>query len=182
MDLIPNPHHEGLTRQTTFPVFALIVDHKSRFVFFEGMDDYTTDSCIQILNKYTAMLQNKGLISKLCYLRADAGSCFTSSSFISWAEENNINVSLAAPRYQEQNSIVERAWQTLHYMAASMLVHAHVSNSFYYHAHKYASHLMNTLPAKNLYNKNDVPTTPFFMMTGKKSMLGHFRIFGCPTV
>ena len=139
MDLIPNPMDKGLTPDTYFPVFALIVDHFSRYVYFEGMPDNSTDSVIKVLNAYTAMLQSKGLIQKLSYLRADAGSCFTSKEFLEWAVDNNINVSLAAPRHQEQNSICERAWQTLHYMGASMLVHSHLSNIFFYHSHKYAS-------------------------------------------
>ena len=129
-----------------------------------------------------ADLQVKGIIQKLDYLRADAGSCFTSEEFISWAKKENINVSLAAPRHQEQNSIAERGWQTLHKMANSMIVRAHLSNHYFYQSHKYASHIMNVLPAKDLYDKNNNPTTPFCFVTHKKPIIGNFRIFGCPAV
>ena len=41
---------------------------------------------------------------------------------------------------------------------------------------------MNVLPAKNLYDKDGNPTTPFCSMTTKKPVIGNFRIFGCPAV
>ena len=121
-------------------------------------------------------------MQKLDYLRADAGSCFTSEEFLDWAKKENINISLAAPRHQEQNSIAERGWQTLHNMASSMTVRAHLSNHSFYHSHKYASNIMNVLPAKDVYDTNNNPTTPFYFVTHKKPIIGNFRIFGCPAV
>jgi len=57
-------------------------------------------------------------------IRADAGSELTSAPFKQFCTQHRINLSLAAPKRQDNNHIAKHSWQTIHRMARSMLVHA----------------------------------------------------------
>ncbi len=57
-------------------------------------------------------------------IRADMGSELTSAPFKQFCTQYRKNLSLAAPKRQDNNHIAERSWQTNHRMARSMLVHA----------------------------------------------------------
>ena len=47
------------------------------------------------------------------HIRSDAGTEFPSDTFRKWCSENKIHFNSAAPKYQEQNGLVERHWGTI---------------------------------------------------------------------
>ena len=116
------------------------------------------------------------------YLRADAGSNFTSHKFKEWCSNNKITLSIAGPKHQEQNAFVERAYGTASRMARSMLVKAHLPIAFYHLALQYACKQMRVLPAKGLLDSEGKPTTTYAILHGKKPRIGRFKVFGCPCV
>jgi len=102
-------------------------------------------------------------------VRADTGSEFTSDVFKQFYIENRINLSLAAPKQQDNNHLAERYWQTIHRMAN-------------FHAIRYAAYVFNVLPVMNLYNSDGEISSPFELFCGKKVTISHLRVFGCPVV
>jgi len=180
MDIIPAPANSGLTRDTAFPSFLLVVDHYSRLTWIGGMHDRSTSEVIRCLRLFLVETRSQGRTKAIDYIRGDADSSFLSAEFQSWAIDSNISVSFAAPKHQEQNSICESAWRTLNDIARTMRVTARLGLHFFYHSCRYASHCLNRLPAKGLVNANDDPTTPHFLAFGTKPRLGNIRVFGCP--
>ena len=89
-------------------------------------------------------------------IRVDSGSQLISDEFKTWCIEKHITLTAAAPRHQEQNSIAERAWRTTAEMTRKLLVHAHLSPHFYYHAVLYSIQIINILPAKDLLDENKI--------------------------
>ena len=74
----------------------------------------------------------------LMFIRDDAGTNFTSEEFKDWCNDNNITLSIAGPKHQEENAFVEQAYGTAGRMARSMLVCAYLPISFYFFALKYS--------------------------------------------
>ena len=54
--------------------------------------------------------------------------------------------------------------------------------SFFYYAVKYAQYIHDVIPVRNLLDENGLPTTPYYLATGRKPAVKHFRVFGCPAV
>ena len=67
-------------------------------------------------------------------------------------------------------------------MARSMLIHARLPDLYWYHAVRYASAIFNVLPIQGLKTATGNCSTPYELFTGKKPLISHFRIFGCPVV
>ena len=40
----------------------------------------------------------------------------------------------------------------------------------------------NIIPVKSLLDNEGNPTTPYYLATGQKPVVKHFRVFGCPVV
>ena len=59
---------------------------------------------------------------------------FRSDTFRKWCSENNIRFTTAAPKHQKQNGLVERHWGTIFKMANTMIIHARLSEKFFYYA------------------------------------------------
>ena len=180
MDIIPAPSNEGLTNSTAFPCFLLIVDHFSRWTWFEGMLRRNTTAVIRAIRAFMTETRSLGRVQQVEYIRGDADSVFRSSEFQAFGVDNDIAISIAAPDHQEMNSICERAWATIDNMGRSMCVHARLGNHFFYHSRKYASHIINLLVPKDLLDEHGTPTTPHFLAFQRKPRIGHLRVFGCP--
>lgn len=67
-------------------------------------------------------------------------------------------------------------------MGHFLLVHAHLPDTFMYHALTYACHIFNVLPVRGLLNEEDTPATPHQLFFGKCPMVSKYRVFGCPTI
>jgi hypothetical protein len=115
-------------------------------------------------------------------MHADHGSQFTSGEFQNYCHDTRINLVIAAPKKQYQNHIAERMWQTVSTMARSLLTHARLPDTFWYHALQYATHIFNVLLVKGFVKQEEVPSTPYELMTGQRPLLSRFRVFGCPSV
>ena len=40
----------------------------------------------------------------------------------------------------------------------------------------------DVIPIKDLFDDNGSPTTPYFLASGQKPAVKHFRVFGCPAI
>ena len=90
-----------------------------------------------------------------------------SDTFRKWCGENKINFDTAAPKYQEQNGLVERHWGTIVRLANTLLLHARLNRKFFYYTVKYAQYIHDVIPVKDLNDKKRFPTTPFFLATNE---------------
>ena len=181
IDIIPTPSGaDGLTKDSAYPCYLLIVDHYSRFTWFEGMLNYTSQQVITCLKQFMVETRSLGRTKQIQYLRGDSDSSFRSAEFLSFAEDSNIAASFAAPHHQEMNSICEGTWRTLDTMARAMRIHARLGNNFFGHSCRYAAHILNRLCPKGLLDENNNPTTPYYMAFGRKPRIGNIKVFGCP--
>jgi len=57
---------------------------------------------------------------------------------------------------------------------------AQLGGAFLHHAHAYAIHIVNSCPAKNVWDQDGNPTTPYQYSYGRKPSLDYFCVFGCP--
>jgi hypothetical protein len=97
----------GLTPNTTFPFYIILVDAFPRFSTIYGLSDKTTQSVVLSLEQYVADHRSHPCtstatfefadIEKIC---SDAGSQFTSSDFKDFCCTKHITLSLAAPKKQ----------------------------------------------------------------------------------
>lgn len=99
-----------------------------------------------------------------------------------WCNKNNIKIDNSPPEGQHTNGYNERHWGTVQKMARKMLVHSRLSIRFFMVAAKYACHIHNVLPVKNLTKKDGTPTTPYELFHGKTPKISHYRVFGCPMI
>jgi transposase InsO family protein len=174
----------SITPDSSLPFYLFIVDAYSRYCKIYGLRHKTTNEVVSAIQKFVA---DHGLINQFGYidvdrLRADAGSQFTSKSFGKFCQSERINLSLAAPKRLSQNHMAERTWQTVTGMARSMLVHARLPDTYYYHALRYATAVFNVLPVKGVYTKDGVIGTPYELCRGHKPAILEFKVFGCPCV
>jgi transposase InsO family protein len=115
MDIIHPVSNLGLTGDSMYPFYLILVDVYSRYICLYGMRDKTTGRVIDILTRYQA---DHGRSARYGYMniehiRADAGSQFTSGEFKQHCWTAGIQVVLAAPKKQYQNHLDERTWQTI---------------------------------------------------------------------
>ena len=113
---------------------------------------------------------------------SDFGSEFRSDTFRKWCGENSIRFTTAAPKYQEKNGLVERHWKTITKMANTMLLHARLNKKFIFYAVKHAQRVHNVIPVKDLVDNQGLPTTSYYLLSGSKSNVKQFRVFGYPAV
>jgi len=162
----------------------IVVDAYSRYVRFYGLPDNSTKAVVSALKQYQA--DNKPASTygymDLDRIWSDAGSQFTSAEFVEYCREHQIHLSLAAPKKQYQNHLAERTWQTTSTIARTLLVHARLPDTFWYHAMVYATDIFNVLPVRGMKNEQDCPATPYELFFSKKPSIAGFRVFGCPTV
>ena len=116
------------------------------------------------------------------HIRNDAGTEFQSDTFKKWCSENKIHFNSAAPKHQEQNGLVERHWGTIAKLANTLLLHARLNRRFFYYAAKYAQYIHGIIPVQDLLDEHGLPTTPYYLATGRKHVVKHFWLFGYPTI
>jgi hypothetical protein len=182
MDAIPCP---GSLR--TFPnpfnckQFLWVSCAVSKYCDALVLKDYSTEHCIEAIDEWRRTMYKKGFKIVLC-LRTDAGSYFTSEEFRKWCHENDIEVTAAGPRHQEQNSFAERSYQTASQTTRKMLVHARLNLSFYFIALKYACKILRVVPPKGLTTEAGRLITTFEMMHNRKPRIARYKPFGCACV
>jgi hypothetical protein len=174
----------GITPATSFPFYLILVDSYSRYTCIYGIPDKSTDAVVTTLKQYQAnhiQAQAYGFPDTVC-ICTDAGSQLTSKEFRQYCKDNNIHLTLAAPKKQYQIHLAEWSWKTVSTMAWSLLVHARLPDTFWYHALKYTTYIFNVLPIHGLKGELDLPSTPYELFYNKKPNISRFRIFGCPAI
>ena len=181
LDIIKCPSKQSLSISTSYSYLLFGVDQKTQFTFIEGLTNKETSTILLNLDKIFTRLKfcSKHPI-QVHHIRGDADSVFNSAQFGQYAEKHNISVSLAAPHHQEQNGVCERTWQTVNNIGRKFLVHARLSNHFYFFSRKYAVEIVNILPTKHITDDQGKITTPYFLVIGRKPRIGKFKTFGCP--
>jgi hypothetical protein len=71
---------------------------------------------------------------------------------------SNIELSVAAPKHEEQNHTSEKNLYSLHTIAVDMLVRARLLPEFTYHSIRYAIEVFAVIPVKKLLNKTGEST------------------------
>ena len=181
VDVINNPQPMMHVPECRDKYHLFIVDPISRYAEKLRIADKTTSSTIKALSTWRGNMIKKGYDIFL-HLRADAGTNFTSEEFKSWCSANNVELSIAAPKHQEQNAFAERTYQTVCNMAQAMLVHAHLGMGFHSLALSYACKILRVLPGKNLVDKDGKLTTTYAVLHGRKPRIFRYKVFGCPVV
>jgi len=174
----------GLTASTTYAFYLFVVDAYSRYTRLYGIPTKSSSSVITALKRYSAECINTCAYEyiNLERIRVDAGSQFMSETFMRFCTDNLIKLSIFAPKKQNQNHLAKRNWQTICGMARSLLVHARLPDTFWYHALCYASDISNVLPIRGHTKDGDVPTTPYEILFGKLPFIHQFRVFGSPVI
>ena len=92
-------------------------------------------------------------------------------------------MTLAAPEHPDMNGQVEVTWRTLRTISHSLMVHARVSEAYFYFALMYTTdHIFPVLPIKDLINEDGDPTTPHKLETGMIPSVSHLRVLFVPCV
>ena len=189
IDVIPNPADGGLTNDTSFKYYLIVVDAFSRYFAMIGMNRHNASAVIDAINQFCVNHRPHldYTLNDLREIHVDAGSYFLSQEFKDWGLKNGITVISAAPEHQEMNGLAERLWQTARVMAFRMLTSARLPISFFHFALMYAWQICVVLPAKSTSRVNEegnlVPTTPHYLYSGGKTPdVRRYRVFGCPVV
>jgi len=175
----------GLTIATSYAFYLLIVDAYSRYVKLYGIPKKLTSAVVAALQEYQADHSPSGTYGYLNTerIRADAGSQFMAAAFADYCIQHGVKVSLAAPKKQYQNHLAKRTWQMVTSTARSLLIHARLPETFWYHALAYSTYIFNVLPVHGLSDDDpDIPSTPHELFFGTKPHISHLRVFGCPVI
>jgi hypothetical protein len=175
----------GLTVSTSYAFYLLIVDAYSRNVKPNGLPKKSTLAMVSALREYQANHSPTGTYGFLSTerIRADAGSQFTSNTFAKYCVQHGIKLRLTTPKKQYQNHLVEHTWQTVTSTSRSLLIHARLPDTFWYHALAYSTYIFKVLPVRGLCGEDtDVPPTPHELFFGTKPHISHLQTFGCPVV
>ena len=108
-------------------------------------------------------------------VRTDGGSGFIAWHFREFCNlTHQSTVSLSAPYTPQQNSFIERLWQSRFGTARVLLASSNLSARFHEHAVRTANWLHNRLPSLHRGGKS-----PYELLCGEKPDLSHLRAFGC---
>jgi len=114
---------------------------------------------------------------KILRFRCDNGRAeYDNAEFRGILTENGISYEPSAPYTQNQNGVSERMNRTVMEKARTMLLEAHLPESFWAEAVNTAVYLHNRSPTRSLEGM-----TPYEAWNGVKPDLSNIRTFGCDT-
>ena len=146
--------------ESQFNYFLILCDRYSRIFRTIGIRDKASEACIdgieQLISTFPTLSKS---IKKISHIRSDAGLEFQTDTFRKWCGENKINFDTTAPKYQEQNGLVERHWGNIIRLANTLLLHARLNRKFFYYAVKYAQYIFDVIPVKD-FNDQKVSQLP----------------------
>ena len=181
IDCVPSPGVLRGVKECRAKDFLFLGDPVSKYLDKINLPDKSTESTIHALSQWRGDMVKKGF-KMFLHLRSDAGTNFTSEKFSQWCKEENINLTIAGPKHQEQNGFIESSYKTSSRMARSMLVGAHLPMSFFHLAFDYALLILRVMPAKGLVDSEGNQTTTYQILHNKKPRVRRFKVFGCPVV
>jgi hypothetical protein len=148
----------------------VIVDDFSRFTWIFFLQDKSEAK--GIVKKFIRRVQNEFEL-KVKNIRSDNESKFRNTQVEEFLDEEGIKHKLSAPYTPQQNGIVERKKCTLIEASRTMLDECKTPDSFWAEAINTACHAANRLYL------HKVNKTPYEIITGKKTSVHYFRVFGC---
>ena len=181
MDCIPSPGILRGVKGYDAKDYLLLCDPVSKFVDKINLIDKSTASVIKALESWRGDMLRKGFVLFL-YLRSDAGTNFTSNEFKEWCRTENIKLTVAGPKHQEQNGFVETSYKTIGKMARSMLVAAKMPLPFMHLALDYATIILRVMPHRSLKSIDGKPITTYEVLHKKKPRIRRFKVFGSPVI
>jgi hypothetical protein len=107
-------------------------------------------------------------------IRSDNETEFRNTSFDGFCLEHGIKQQFSAPRFPQQNRVVERKNRTLVDMARTMLDEHGTPRRFWADAISTTCYVSNQIFLRSI-----LLLTPFELRFGRKSYVSHFRPFGC---
>ena len=110
---------------------------------------------------------------KFKILISENGGEYVKSEFIQYCADAGIQMQHSIPYTPQQNGVAERKNRSLKEMATCMMEAKTLQPKFWSEAIKYASHIQNRVPHKQLDGM-----TPFESWIGHKPYVTHFTIFG----
>ena len=181
IDCVPSPGIMRGVPSCKAKNFLFLGDPVSKYLDKINLEDKSSASTIKALDNWRGAMLRKDMKIFL-YLRSDAGTNFTSEEFKTWCKDNNISLTIAGPKHQEQNGFIESSYKTSGRMARSMLVRAHLPLSFYHLALDYSLCILRIMPAKGLKDTNGNLITTYQIIHHKKPRVQRFKVFGCPVI
>lgn len=106
-------------------------------------------------------------------IRSDGGGEYMNRELQAFYESEGIKAQFTTPYSPQQNGVAERKNRSLQEMEICLLADANMTKLYWGEAVMTAAYLQNRLPSRV------VKRTPFELWTGRKSDIGHFRVFGC---
>ncbi|GJU64252.1 putative ribonuclease H-like domain-containing protein [Tanacetum coccineum] len=152
--------------------YSLVVtDDFSRFswTFFLG----TKDETFYVLKEFIALIENQ-LNKKVKGIRCDNGIEFKNAKLVELCGKRGIKRDYSNPRTPQQNGVAERKNKTLIEAARTMLADSKLPTMFWTEAVSTACYVLNRVSITNPHNK-----TPYELISGKVSQIGHLKPFGC---
>ena len=160
--------------------FITFIDDLSRYGYVYLMHE--NSQAIDIFEMFITEVERQ-LDKKIKIVRSDRGGEYygkydesgqNPGPFAKFLEKHGIRAQYTMPGTPQQNGIAERRNRTLMEMVRSMMSYSSVPISLWGEALKTAMYILNRVPGKA------VPKTPFELWTGRKPILRHIHIWGCP--
>jgi hypothetical protein len=148
----------------------VIVDDYTRFTWVFFLHDKSETQ--GVLKRFLRRAQNEFNL-RIKRIRSDNGSEFKNTQVDDYLDEEGIKHEFSAPYAPQQNGVAERKNRTLIKMARTMLDEYKTSDRFWAEAVNTACHAINRLYLHRLQKK-----TPYELLTGNKSNVSYFRVFG----
>lgn len=112
--------------------------------------------------------------SKICILRSDNGTEYTSKIMTNYLSNQGIMHQTSCVGTPQQNGVAERKNRDLLEKTRALMQQTNVPKHFWSQAIQTAAYIINRLPSSVLNFKS-----PFEVLKGRKINIDHLRIFGC---
>ncbi|XP_062557420.1 uncharacterized protein LOC134222293 [Armigeres subalbatus] len=136
------------------------------------MERYKSSEAASKIKEYVRMVQNV-FGRKPLVIRSDGGGEFVNRELQEFYESEGIKAQFTTPYSPQQNGVAERKNRSLQEMANCLLADANMTKLYWGEAVMTAAYLQNRLPSRVIVG------TPYELWTGRKSNIGHYRVFGC---
>jgi transposase InsO family protein len=152
--------------------FVLFIDDMTRMVWCFFMKSKTETP--EAFKSFKALVE-KHSGQSIMRFRCDNGKAeYDNATFQTILRESGISYEPSAPYTQNQNGVSERMNRTVLEKARTMLLEAHLPESFWAEAVNTAVYLHNRSPTRSLDG-----ITPYEAWNGTKPDLSHIKVFGC---
>jgi hypothetical protein len=161
--------------------FITFIDDYSRYGYLYLIHEKSQS--LDVFKSFKAEVENQ-LGAKIKAVKSDRGGEYYGrydgsgeqrpGPFAKYLEECGIVPQYTMPGQPRMNGVAERRNRTLKDMVRSMINHSSLPESLWGEALKTAVYLLNRVPSKA------VTKTPYELWVGKKPIIKHLHIWGCP--